>query len=83
MIESAVTVLPEPDSPTSPSVSPSPMVRLTWSTTCTLPCGVSNRMSRFSTRSTSFFPTPFPTRAAGDPGGETVAGSRGLAAMAV
>ena len=32
MIAFAIVLLPQPDSPASPTISPSPMLRLTWST---------------------------------------------------
>ena len=37
MIDSAVTLLPQPDSPTSPSVSPARTAKLTPSTALTMP----------------------------------------------
>ncbi len=37
MIDQPVTVLPEPDSPTRPSTSPRPTVKLTSSTALTMP----------------------------------------------
>ncbi len=37
MIESAVTLLPEPDSPTMPSASPAASAKLTPSTARTMP----------------------------------------------
>ena len=42
MIERAVTLLPEPDSPTMPSVSPAATVKLTPSTARTTPSSVKN-----------------------------------------
>src|SRR5258708_4521505 len=50
MIERAVTLLPEPDSPTIPSVSPGITLKLTPSTARTMPASVSNcvRSSRTS-----------------------------------
>src|SRR3990172_8568014 len=48
MMESAVTDLPEPDSPTSASVSPSSMVNETPRTACTVPWPVLNSTCRLS-----------------------------------
>src|SRR3954470_16769926 len=42
----AVTLLPEPDSPTIPSTSPRSSVKLTPSTACTVPSSVANRTFR-------------------------------------
>jgi hypothetical protein len=50
-IDSAVMVLPQPDSPTTPSVSPSSTCRLTPSTARTVPREVANWVCRSSTRS--------------------------------
>src|SRR5262245_12663768 len=53
----AVTVLPQPDSPTTPSVSPRAMLRSTPSTACTMPSSVWKCV--FSPRiSSSASPTP-------------------------
>ena len=54
--ESAVNVLPEPDSPTKPRISPSRMVRLTLSTARIKPSGVSSSIVIFfiSSRIISF-----------------------------
>ena len=41
-----LTLLPQPDSPTTPSTSPSPSVNDSWSTACTGPSSVSNRTER-------------------------------------
>ena len=49
MIDSAVTDLPLPDSPTSPSVSPAPISKLTSSTAVTAPAGVSKTVVRLET----------------------------------
>ena len=49
MIDFAVTLLPEPDSPTMPSVSPGRSVKLTPSTARTTPASVKNQVCRFST----------------------------------
>src|ERR1700760_1110589 len=42
-------LLPEPDSPTTPRHSPSPMVKLALRTACTSPSGVEKRTSRLLT----------------------------------
>src|SRR5690625_6047241 len=47
-MERAVTVLPEPDSPTSATISPCPTCRFTPRTACTNPPSVSNPTLRFS-----------------------------------
>src|SRR4029077_507358 len=59
----AVTVLPQPDSPTTPTVSPRAIVRSTPSTACSIPSSVSKCVLR--TRiSRSVSPTPnFTSRA--------------------
>jgi hypothetical protein len=49
MIERAVTDLPLPDSPTSPSVSPARTSKLTSSTAFTRPAGTSKTVVRPST----------------------------------
>src|SRR6202035_3014269 len=49
MIDFAVTLLPEPDSPTMPSVSPGRNEKLTPSTARTTPVSVKNHVCRFST----------------------------------
>src|SRR4051812_20481915 len=46
MIESEVTLLPQPDSPTSPSVFPSSISKLTPSIARTSPSGVKNDVRR-------------------------------------
>src|SRR3977135_3369728 len=51
MIDSAVTDLPLPDSPTSPSVSPARISKLTSSTAGTGPMGRSKTVVRFETES--------------------------------
>ena len=51
MIERESTVLPEPDSPTMPSVLPRPRVNETPSTACTRPRGVWKEVRRSSTSS--------------------------------
>ena len=48
---SPVTVLPHPDSPTRPSVSPGARSKLTRSTARTTPCSVANSTARSRTRS--------------------------------
>src|SRR6185312_7950591 len=50
MIDSAVTLLPQPDSPTSPTVSPSAMSKLTPLTARTSPSLVKNEVRRSLTR---------------------------------
>ena len=50
-IERAVTLLPQPDSPTRPSVSPYFMSKLTSSTACTTPLGVKKWVDRPRTSS--------------------------------
>ena len=52
MMELAVTDLPEPDSPTMPSVSPAFSLKLAWETACTTPDGVWNSTERSSTSRT-------------------------------
>jgi len=53
------TVLPEPDSPTMPSVRPRASVNETSSTACTMPAGVRNDVERLSTTSRrSALPSP-------------------------
>src|SRR5437879_8488174 len=49
MIESAVTLLPHPDSPTSATVSPAPTEKETSSTARTTPARVANSVRRFLT----------------------------------
>ena len=49
MMDFAVTLLPEPDSPTMPSVSPGRSVKLTPSTARTTPASVKNQVCRSST----------------------------------
>jgi len=51
MIDSEVTLLPLPDSPTIDSTSPLPAVNDTLSTACTRPRLVGNTVLRFSTES--------------------------------
>src|SRR5437868_10972202 len=51
MIESAVTLLPQPDSPTMPSVRPRSSRRLTPSTARTSPCSPRNEVWRLLTSS--------------------------------
>ena len=51
MIESAVTDLPQPDSPTIPSVRPSSTEKETPSTACTAPSPVKKYVLRLSTSS--------------------------------
>ena len=51
MIERDSTVLPEPDSPTTPSVLPRSRLNETPSTACTVPRSVSNWVWRSSTSS--------------------------------
>ena len=46
MIDSAVTLLPQPDSPTSPTVRPSSMSKVTPSTARTSPSLVKNDVRR-------------------------------------
>src|SRR3954453_7150935 len=60
MIESAVTLLPDPDSPTIPRVSPSSRVKDTPSTAFTTPSGVKNWVLRFLTCSSSAINFHFP-----------------------
>src|SRR5262245_11105602 len=50
--ENAVTLLPQPDSPTTPSVSPASMARSTPSTACTMPSYVAKwvRSPRISSK---------------------------------
>src|SRR5215468_8191801 len=45
----ASVVLPQPDSPTSPKISPGRIVKLTPSSTLATPCSVANETCRFST----------------------------------
>src|SRR6516225_7445012 len=45
----ASVVLPQPDSPTSPMISPGRIVKLTPSSTLATPCSVANETRRFST----------------------------------
>src|SRR6185503_4180593 len=54
--ESAVTLLPQPDSPTSPSVSPWPSTKLTSSTARTTPSGVKKCVERLRTSRRFFLP---------------------------
>src|SRR5258708_31559234 len=49
MMLSEVTLLPQPDSPTRPTVSPSGMVKEMLSTALTIPSEVRKWVSRFST----------------------------------
>ena len=56
MIDLAATLLPEPDSPTMPSVSPRCSVKLTPSTARTTPASVKNQVRRSLTRSKRFVP---------------------------
>src|SRR5262245_22028799 len=56
-IDMAVTVLPHPDSPTTPKVSPLATVRSTPSTACTMPSSVAKCVLR-PRISSSFSPTP-------------------------
>src|SRR5260370_40830566 len=51
MIESAVIVLPEPDSPTNPISRPGATARPTRSTTRSSPCSVKNEVQRSLTSS--------------------------------
>jgi hypothetical protein len=46
MTESAVTLLPQPDSPTTPTVLPASTLKLTPSTARTRPSSVSNSVTR-------------------------------------
>ena len=61
MIENAVTDLPLPDSPTSPSVSPERISKLTSSTAGTEPDGVSKTVVRPSTLSRGAAVTAWPS----------------------
>src|SRR6516165_11532043 len=45
----ASVLLPQPDSPTSPMISPGRMLKLTPSSTLAAPCSVANETRRFST----------------------------------
>ena len=59
MIESAVTLLPQPDSPTSPTVWPSSMSKVTPSTARTSPSLVKKEVRRSLTRkSGAIFKSP-------------------------
>ena len=60
-MDSAVTLLPHPDSPTTPKVSPLPTVQETPSTARTTPLGVKKYVCRFSTSRTvsAGFAPPF------------------------
>src|SRR5258705_9996530 len=53
MIDSEVTLLPQPDSPTKPRVFPSPISKLTPSMARTSPSGVKNDVCKFLTWSKS------------------------------
>ena len=53
MIDIAVTVFPEPDSPTSASASPFLTLKETLSTACTAPSAVKNDVRRFLTSSSA------------------------------
>src|SRR5438552_8076166 len=53
MMDMAVTLLPQPDSPTSPTVSPAPTAKLASSTTRRSPCSVSKATLRPSTASSA------------------------------
>src|SRR2546425_2898965 len=64
MSERAVTVLPQPDSPTSPSVSPAASSKDTPSTARTTPSRVKNCVCRSLTARSSGTPLPFPSKAA-------------------
>jgi hypothetical protein len=57
--ERAVTLLPEPLSPTMPSVSPGPTVKETPSTARTAPASVRKTVWRSLTSSTGTVPGPF------------------------
>src|SRR5712691_4914039 len=62
MRESAVTVLPHPDSPTSPSVSPAASSNDTPSTACTTPSRVKNCVLRSRTSSSWPKRSPYASR---------------------
>src|SRR2546427_11639839 len=64
MSERAVTVLPQPDSPTSPSVSPAASSKDTPSTARTTPSRLKNCVCRSLTARSSGTPLPFPSKAA-------------------
>src|SRR2546425_2170968 len=64
MSERAVTVLPQPDSPTSPSVSPAASSKDTPSTARTTPSRVKNCVYRSLTSRSSGTPLPFASKAA-------------------
>ncbi len=53
MIERNAWVLPAPDSPTTPTLSPSSMAKLRSLTAATSPSGVANRTERPSTSRTA------------------------------
>src|SRR5918993_3057645 len=52
MTERKTCVLPDPLSPTTPTLSPSPIVKLTWSAASTSPSGVAKRVVRSLTSRT-------------------------------
>src|SRR6185312_12752889 len=60
--DSAVTLLPQPDSPTRPRVSPKPSSKLTSSTARTTPSGVKKWVERFLTSSRFFDLAAFVSR---------------------
>src|SRR5262245_26028182 len=65
-IDMAVTVLPQPDSPTTPTVSPRAIVRSTPSTACTMPssvlkCVLRPRISRSASLTPDFTSRPLPS----------------------
>ena len=59
MIESAVTDLPQPDSPTMPSVLPRSTAKLTPSTARTSPDRVPKYVRRSSTSSSAIYAAPW------------------------
>src|ERR1700722_572189 len=70
MIDSAVMVLPQPDSPTTPSVSPASISKLTPSTACTVECFSLMSVRRSETCKSGATRSPLPTL---EPGLEGVA----------
>src|SRR5437762_531798 len=60
MSDSAVTALPQPDSPTMPSVSPAASSKDTPSTACTTPSRVKNCVFRSLTSRSSGTHSPLP-----------------------
>ncbi len=65
--DSAVTLLPDPLSPTMPSVSPGPTVKDTPSTARTAPASVRKTVRRSSTSNTGVSAAVAPVRAGRDP----------------